>query len=165
MDPNGSGESRLVAPLYPFGYGLSYTSLEYSDLIIKPVALTADQPVTVTATIKNTGDCAGDEIVQLYINDLVSTVTTYDSVLRGFERIHLEPGESKTVTFTVDPKRDLWLIDIARKRTVEPGLFSVKVGASSEDIRLDGQFEITGEPLTVGDSFWDIFSGVSGDGR
>lgn len=158
MDPNGAGESRLIAPLYPFGYGLSYTTFEYSDLSIEPKTLTADKPVTITATVKNSGSRAGDEVVQLYVGDRVSTVTTYDEVLRGFERVHLAPGESKTVTFTVDPKRDLWLIDLARKRAVEPGMFDVKVGSSSEDIRLSGEFEITGEPLVVGDSFWDVFS-------
>ena len=158
MDPNGSGESRLVAPLYSFGYGLSYTSFEYSDLKIEPATLSADQTVSVTATIRNSGKRAGDEVVQLYVGDRVSTVTTYEEVLRGFERVHLEPGESKTVTFTVDPKLNLWLIDLARKRVVEPGSFDVKIGASSEDIRLKGEFEITGEPLVVGESYWKEFS-------
>lgn len=109
-------------------------------------------------TVKNTGEHAGDEVIQLYIGDRVSVVTTYDEVLRGFERVHLEPGETKTVAFTVNPARDLWLIDLARQRVVEPGLFDVKVGASSEDIRLAGQFEIEGAPLVVGDSFYRIFS-------
>ncbi len=158
MDPNGAGESRLITPLYPFGYGLSYTTFEYTNLTIEPKTLTADQTVTVTATVKNTGARAGDEIIQLYVGDRVSTVTTYDKVLRGFERIHLEPGEAEIVSFNLDPKRDLWLIDLARKRAVEPGFFDIEVAASSEDSRLSGSFEITGEPLIVGDSFWNVFS-------
>ena len=151
-------ESRLVAPLYPFGYGLSYTTFEYSELKIEPETLNADQTVTVTVTVKNSGNRAGDEVVQLYVGDRVSTITTYDEVLRGFDRVHLEPGESRTVSFSVDPKLNLWLIDLARKRVVEPGMFDVKIGGSSEDIRLNGEFEITGEPLVVGDSFWSAFS-------
>ncbi|MBN2164608.1 MAG: glycoside hydrolase family 3 C-terminal domain-containing protein [Pontiellaceae bacterium] len=158
MDPNGAGESRLITPLYPFGFGLSYTTFEYSGLTIEPKILQADEPVRISAVITNTGKRAGDEIAQLYIGDVVSSVTTYDEVLRGFERIHLEPGESKTVTFRIDPKRDLWLIDRSRRRVVEPGMFDVKIGASSSDIRLSGAFEINGEPLDVGDSFWSVFS-------
>jgi beta-glucosidase len=158
MDPNGAGESRLITPLYPFGYGLSYTTFEYSNLKVEPATLTADQEITVTATVKNTGNRAGDEVVQLYVGDVVSTVTTYDAVLRGFERMSLEPDESKTATFTINPKRDLWLIDLARQRVVEPGKFDIKIGASSEDIRLEGRFEVTGKPRGVGDSFWSVFS-------
>jgi beta-glucosidase len=157
-DPNGAGQSRIVAPLYPFGYGLSYTTFSYSDLKIEPKTLTADQTVTVTATIKNTGKRAGDEIVQLYASDLLGSVTTYEKVLRGFERLHLKPGETKTVSFTLKPSRDLWLIDRTRHRVVEPGEFDIKLGASSTDIRLSGRFKITGEPLIVGDSYWSAFS-------
>ena len=87
------------------------------------------------ARITNTGKCAGDEIVQLYIRDKVSSVVTYDSVLRGFERVPLAPGESRAVHFTVKPE-DLQILDKNMNWTVEPGEFEIMIGASSRDIRL-----------------------------
>lgn len=157
MDPNGAGQSRLISPLYAFGYGLSYTAFTYGDLKIEPAAVRADQPVQVSLTVRNTGERAGEEVVQLYVGDTVSSVTTYDAVLRGFERVHLAPGETTAISFTLRPARDLWLIDRSRRRVVEPGLFEVKVGSSSEDIRLAGSFDVTGEAFVVGDSFWRLF--------
>ena len=97
--------------------------------------------ITLSCTVKNTGKKAGDEVVQLYTRDDFSSVTTYDKVLRGFERIHLQPGEEQTVNFTLTPQ-DLGLWDKNNRFTVEPGSFSVMVGASSQDIRLKGSFEV-----------------------
>ena len=128
---NGNGVTRVVGELYPFGYGLSYTSFEYSDLKISQDGCTFG----VDARITNTGKCAGDEIVQLYIRDKVSSVVTYDSVLRGFERVPLAPGESRAVHFTVKPE-DLQILDKNMNWTVEPGEFEIMLGASSRDIRL-----------------------------
>jgi beta-glucosidase len=91
--------------------------------------------------IKNSGAREGDEVVQLYTRDLVSSVTTYEKNLRGFERVHLTPGESKNVTFTLTPD-DLALWDRNMRFVVEPGMFRVMIGSSSEDIRLTGEFEI-----------------------
>ena len=127
--------------LYPFGYGLSYTTFEYSDLTITPTEQTPEGKVTVTCKVTNTGSRAGDEVVQLYINDCVSSVTTYTKVLRGFERIALQPGETKSVSFTLGPQ-ELGLWDKDMKFTVEPGKFEIMIGASSKDIRLTGNLEI-----------------------
>ena len=106
-----------------------------------PDTQSVDGNVTVSCLVTNTGERSGDEVVQLYVNDVVSSVTTYTKVLRGFERIHLEPGESRTVSFTLTPQ-DLGIWDADMHFTVEPGLFEVMVGASSADIRLKGSFQI-----------------------
>ena len=95
--------------------------------------------VRVTCQVTNTGNVAGDEVVQLYVNDVVSSTTTYEKNLRGFERIHLLPGESKEVSFNIVPD-DLILINEQKERVVEPGEFKVMVGSSYEDIRLTDSF-------------------------
>ena len=100
--------SRVNGALYPFGYGLSYTTFEYSGLTVSPERITPKQETTVRFSVKNTGNVAGDEVVQLYIRDLLSSVTTFEKNLCGFERVHLAPGESKVVTFKILP-RDLEL--------------------------------------------------------
>ena len=132
-DENGWGETRLVGPLYPFGFGLSYTSFEYKNLTIKPEKPTAEDAITITCDISNTGKVAGDEVVQLYIQDEVATVAPFDQVLRGFERVSLKPGETKTVLFELQPKRDLKMLDRNDKWVVEPGVFNVMVGTSSDE--------------------------------
>lgn len=134
-------KNAVYGALYPFGYGLSYTTFEYSNLTITPKKQTPSGNITVTATIKNTGNRKGDEVVQLYIRDEYSSVTTYTKVLRGFERITLEPGESKEVSFTLTPQ-DLAIWDINNKFSVEPGTFEVQVGTSSQDIKLKDRFEV-----------------------
>jgi beta-glucosidase len=93
------------------------------------------EELKVTVDIKNTGDRTGDEIIQLYIKDMFSSVTTYESQLRGFERVSLNPDETKTISFTIKPQ-DLELLDKNMNWTVEPGEFEVRIGASSEDIKL-----------------------------
>ena len=128
-------------PLYPFGYGLSYTTFEYSDISIQPAIVTQVQPVTVRCKVTNTGKRAGDEVVQLYVRDILSSVTTYEKNLVGFDRIHLNPGETKELTFTIEP-RDLQLLNSDNHWVVEPGDFKVMVGASSEDIRLNDRFTV-----------------------
>ena len=134
--PNGN-MSRINGALYPFGYGLSYTTFEYSDLEITPKVITPNQKATVRLKVTNTGKRAGDEVVQLYTRDILSSVTTYEKNLAGFERIHLKPGESKEIVFTLDRKH-LELLNADMKWTVEPGEFAIMAGASSEDIRLNG---------------------------
>ena len=133
--------SRVNGPLYPFGYGLSYTTFEYSDISIQPAIVTQVQPVTVRCKVTNTGKRAGDEVVQLYVRDILSSVTTYEKNLVGFDRIHLNPGETKELTFTIEP-RDLQLLNSDNHWVVEPGDFKVMVGASSEDIRLNGTLTV-----------------------
>ena len=138
--PNGSGNTRVNGALYPFGYGLSYTSFAYNNLQIKQDNKQTQSAVTISCDLTNTGDRTGDEVVQLYIRDKVASVITYESVLRGFERVSLQPGETKTVTFTLYPE-DLQILDRHYEWTVEPGEFEVRIGSSSEDIRLKGTFE------------------------
>ena len=129
--PNGSGKTRVLGALYPFGYGLSYTTFEYSDMTVSP---SKDDGFDITATISNTGAREGTEVVQLYVHDCVSSVVTYESVLRGFERVTLLPGESAVVSFHLSLK-DLSILDKNMQWTAEPGDFEIRLGASSEDIR------------------------------
>lgn len=131
--PDGN-MSRVNGALYPFGYGLSYTTFEYSDIQLSPKVITPNETATVTLKVTNTGDMSGDEVVQLYTRDVLSSVTTYEKNLAGFERVHLQPGETKEVKFTIDRKH-LELLDADMKWVVEPGEFVVMAGSSSEDIR------------------------------
>lgn len=133
--------TRVTGVLYPFGHGLSYTNFEYSDIEVSPEQTFNQGTVTVKADVTNTGDRAGTEVVQLYLNDEYSSVTTYVSKLRGFKRLTLEPGQTQTVTFTLNPD-DLALYDAHEEWTVEPGKFKVMLGSSSQDIRLEDGFEI-----------------------
>lgn len=133
--------SRLNGALYPFGYGLSYTTFEYSDLEISSRLITPNQDVTITCNVTNTGKVAGDEVVQLYVRDLISSVTTYEKNLRGFERVQLKSGETKKVSFVIRP-RDLQLLDKKNEWIIEPGDFAIMIGASSEDIRLNGTLTV-----------------------
>ena len=137
--PNGSGNTRVQGTLYPFGHGLSYTTFAYSNLAIKQETPYSQSPVTVTVDVTNTGKRAGDEVVQLYVRDKVSSVIAYESVLRGFERISLQPEETRTVSFTLLPE-DLQILDRHMQWTVEPGEFEVRIGASSTDIKLKDNF-------------------------
>lgn len=136
-------QSGLNGALYPFGYGLSYTTFEYSDLKLSAHEVGQGQDITATCTIRNTGNREGDEVVQLYTRDIISSLTTYEKNLRGFERVRLKPGESKEISFTLRP-RDLELLNAEQKWVVEPGDFKVMIGASSEDIRLCDIFTVTG---------------------
>lgn len=137
----GSGDARVKGFLYPFGYGLSYTTFQYANLRVMPVNPKAGQNIRVSFTVTNTGKTKGDEVPQLYIHDELSSVTTYVRKLRGFERISLDAGQSRTVTFTVTP-HDLGLYDRDMKFTEEPGWFTALIGSSSKDIRLKQRFEV-----------------------
>jgi beta-glucosidase len=127
--------------LYPFGYGLSYTTFAYSNLQVTPPRQSPTGTIEVSLDVTNTGARAGDEIVQLYVSDEVTSIVYYDKVLRGFERVSLQPGEKKTVHFTLGAE-DLQLLNRDMQWVVEPGVFEVGIGASSTDIRLTGTFEI-----------------------
>jgi len=140
-DPNGYGKTSVNGPLYHFGYGLSYTTFEYSNLVVSPETQNSQGDIEVSVDVKNTGRTKGDEVVQLYLKDVVSSVTTYESQLRGFERITLQPGENKTVKFILHPD-DLALLDKNMNWTVEPGQFEVWIGTSSVDIKLKKTFTI-----------------------
>nr|WP_067056165.1 glycoside hydrolase family 3 N-terminal domain-containing protein [Mucilaginibacter sp. L294] len=138
---NSWGHTSVNGALYPFGYGLSYTKFEYSNLQVSPERGQSQGDVTVTVDVTNTGQRRGDDVVQLYLKDDVSSVTTYEYDLRGFERISLNPGEKKTVTFTLHPD-DLALLDKNMNWAVEPGTFQVWIGSSSQDIKLKKGFTI-----------------------
>lgn len=148
--PHGN-QSRVNGPLFPFGFGLSYTTFQYSGLSISHAVISPADSVSVSCKITNTGSRSGDEVVQLYTRDLVSSVTTYEKNLRGFERIHLAPGETKTVTFRLHPI-DLSLINSVMQRVVEPGDFSLMIGASSADIRLRGRLTVRDESASATDT-------------
>jgi beta-glucosidase len=132
-----------IAPLFPFGHGLSYTKFDYSDLKVTPDKVGPGRRVSVSLTIKNSGSRAGAEVVQLYLHDEKTSADRPPQELKGFRRVPLTPGQSQTVTFTVDqPAMSFW--SMAKHAWVaEPGQFEVLVGASSRDIRLKGNFELT----------------------
>lgn len=133
--------SRTNSALYYFGHGLSYTTFKYSNLRLSAQNISPTDSVVVSCDITNTGKRAGDEVVQLYIQDVLSTVTTYEKNLRGFERVHLKPGETRSLSFVIKPEH-LQLINEQYQHVVEPGDFKVMMGASSEDIRLEDTFTV-----------------------
>jgi beta-glucosidase len=128
-------------PLYPFGFGLGYTSFKYSGLRLSAGAITPAEGLEVQVEVKNSGDRPGKETVQLYLEDVISSVTTPVKQLRGFVKLALDPGETKTCAFRLTAD-DLALYDKNLRCVVEPGQFRVMVGSSSEDIRLTDQFEV-----------------------
>jgi len=123
------------APLYEFGYGLSYTVFKYSNLHVSPAKIPPAAKATVSVTITNAGSRSGSEVVQLYINDLCSSVTTPVKALRGFKKVTLEPGESRVVEFVLEP-RHLAFLDRHMEWVVEPGEFEVTVGGLKETLRV-----------------------------
>jgi beta-glucosidase len=128
-----------TSALFPFGHGLSYTTFQYSDLHISQARIPVNGSVNVSISIKNTGKVEGTEVVQLYLRDVIASVTTPVKSLKGFKRISLKPGESGTVHFKLD-NRELMLWNRQMKQVVEPGEFKIMVGSSSEDIRARGSF-------------------------
>lgn len=138
--PTGRGDNyhNLTGqPLFPFGFGLSYTSFEYSSLEFSKNNISPNETIKVTCTVKNTGSIAGDEVVQLYIRDEMASVVRPIKELKGFQRISLKAGQSQKVTFELTPE-DLSMLDKDMHKVVEPGDFRIMIGASSKDIRLRG---------------------------
>jgi beta-glucosidase len=145
-----SGVSNLDAtPLFPFGYGRSYTTFEVDDLRISSSSVPVDGSFTVTARVRNTGSRGGDEVVQLYLHDVVAQVTRPVKQLTGFARVPLEPGEAKDVTFTVHADRTAFA-GRTFARIVEPGTIEVMVGTSASDLPLRGTVTLTGTVREVG---------------
>jgi beta-glucosidase len=130
-----------ATPLYPFGYGLSYTSFAYRNLRIEPAEIHPGGEAKVTLEVKNTGDRAGVETAQLYIHERYAPVSTPIKNLRGFERVALNPGETKTVTMKLTPE-DLQLLDIDMRWRVVPGDFDIMVGKSSAEVSLQGVLKV-----------------------
>ena len=123
-----------VTPLYPFGFGLSYTNFEMSAPTLSATTIKAGQPVTVTTTVTNTGDVAGDEVVQVYLRDEISSVTRPVKELAGFQRVTLQPGESRAVSIAIEP-RSLMMWNRDMERVIEPGDFTIMVGPNSQDLQ------------------------------
>jgi beta-glucosidase len=129
------------SPAYPFGHGLSYTQFAYADLQLDRPRLRADETLTVTLRLHNTGSVAGDEVVQLYLRDRVASVVRPVMELKRFQRVHLQAGESRELHFTLD-RESLAFYDASLQRVAEPGWFDLMVGASCVDLRLRGSFEL-----------------------
>ena len=121
-------------PLYPFGYGLSYTTFEYSDITLSSEQMPANGSITASVTIKNTGNYDADEVVQLYIRDVVGSISRPVKELKGFQRIHLKAGESHVVTFTITPDL-LKFYDYNLNYVLEPGEFEVMIGPNCRDVK------------------------------
>ncbi|WP_295125267.1 glycoside hydrolase family 3 N-terminal domain-containing protein [uncultured Chitinophaga sp.] len=142
--PTGRGDdynNLSGRPLFPFGYGLSYTSFAYSNLQFDKQQIAQDESVTVRFEIKNTGKVAGDEVPQLYIKDNLASLAQPVMALKGFQRVRLAPGEAKTISFNITPEL-LQMLNKDMKWVVEPGTFTVMIGASSADVRLSGVLEV-----------------------
>jgi beta-glucosidase len=142
--PTGRGDdyTNLTGqPLFPFGFGLSYSSFEYSGLQLQQPVIQAGDTTQLTIKVKNTGAYKADEVVQLYIRDELASVARPVKELKGFQRVRLAPGEEKTVNFTITPDL-LRMLDLNMKEVIEPGTFRIMVGSSSMDIRLRGILEV-----------------------
>jgi len=130
-------------PLYPFGYGLSYTRFTYADLQLDRTHATSRDHIKITLKVKNTGERAGDDVVQLYLKPLHAAHARVNEELRGFQRVHLQAGEEQTVAFDISPATDLkYYDDEHHAYAVDPGSYRAQIGASSTDIRLAKDFAV-----------------------
>jgi beta-glucosidase len=142
--PTGRGDDYLDGtgePLFPFGHGLSYTTFEYSDLRISSDTVSTADTVTVTVRVRNSGSRAGDEVVQLYVKDVLASVARPILELKGFARVRLGPGEDRDVTIRV-PVQSLQFLDAGMEWVVEPGEYRILVGSSSKELRLRGSVAV-----------------------
>jgi beta-glucosidase len=135
------------APLYPFGFGLSYTNFKYDNLKLSARRISAGQNLQITADVANAGDLAGDEVVQLYVTHLGASVPVPIRSLAGIQRVFLKPGEKRTVTFTLSPEQ-VSVIDDRGKRTIEPGEFLISVGGKQPGFSGYADAETTGVVTT-----------------
>jgi beta-glucosidase len=141
-------DKKDIEPLFSFGHGLSYTTFKYSNLRLSARSITPDQTLKVKVDITNTGKAMGKEIVQLYVRDVKATFARPEKELKAFEKIELQPGKTKTITFSVD-REAFWYFDTVRNAwNVEPGEFEILVGASSRDIRLKESMVLKPQPRT-----------------
>jgi len=144
----GDYVNEQVTPLFPFGFGLSYTTFQYSNLTISPIIDSTAKVVDISLNVKNIGVQSGDEVVQLYIRDEYASFPRPVKELKGFIRLPLSPGETKEVIFHL-PIDQLAFYDQALELILEPGKFQVMIGSSSEDIRLHGEFTIIGDTVEI----------------
>jgi beta-glucosidase len=145
-DPNSKWTSKYLdiewTPQFPFGYGLSYTQFALSNLQLSARSIQPDGKVTVTVDVQNTGSRAGDEVVQLYLHDVAASRTRPVKELKGFQRVSLQPGEKRHLTFTLTPA-ELGFYNKEMRFVVEPGAFNIMVGNSSADQKgLEASFEV-----------------------
>ena len=145
---SGNYVDESANPLYPFGFGLTYTTFEYSNLRMSKTKVDSRGTIEISCSLKNVGSVAADEVVQLYVHDREATITRPVQELAGFCRIRLKPGETRTVSFALKISQ-LGFHNVDMQFVVEPGNVDVMLGSSSEDIRLRGEFEITGSVLKV----------------
>lgn len=139
-------DTKKIAPLFPFGHGLSYTTFKYSNLRISAKSIAPTETLKVKVDVTNTGKVAGKEIVQLYVRDVNSTFARPEKELKAFEKVELKPKQTKTITFTLD-RESFWYFDSRRNAwAVEAGEFEILIGASSRDLRLHGWVNLTPEP-------------------
>ena len=142
--PTGRGDDYLDLtgqPLFPFGFGLSYSQFEYSGLVIDPPTSGKAGTVRIRCTVKNVSAAAGDEVVQLYVRDVLASVARPVMELKGFHRLRLAPGESKEVMLELPIER-LRFLDADMRWVIEPGTYRIMVGSSSKDIRLRGELTV-----------------------
>jgi beta-glucosidase len=142
--PTGRGDDYddlRGKPLFPFGYGLSYTQFEYSDLILASSQMLSGDSLEVQFTLTNTGNYNGEEVVQFYLRDLLASVARPVIELKGFKRVFLKKGESRKLSFTITPEM-LQMLNEDMEKVIEPGAFRLMIGASSNDIRLREVFEV-----------------------
>ena len=135
-------EKQQVKPLFAFGHGLSYTDFTYGDAKVSKNSVKAGADVSVSVNVTNTGKVAGKEVVQLYIGDEQSRLERPVKELKGFSKIALEPGETKTVTFNIDPEKLMYFDDAKHEWVLESGKFTAYVGSASDDIRTQVSFEV-----------------------
>jgi beta-glucosidase len=135
-------------PLYPFGFGLSYTEFAYSNLQISPQKFSGNSEITIQAEIENIGKLAGTEVVQLYVNDKIASLTRPLKSLKGFKRVELAAGEKKQISFILKAEQ-LAFYDKDMNLVVEPGEFEFMLGSSSTDIRLTNLVELIGDKIEL----------------
>ncbi len=161
-------DKKKTAPLFPFGYGLSYTTFSYGELHLSDTEMTPDKPLTVELELTNTGSRRGAETVQLYVSDIESTVVRPVRELKGFEKVLLEPGQTKRVAFRLESRAFAYYSPERGGWTVEPGEFLIEVGASSRDIRAVARVQMNTTPVTrtcpytVNSTCGDIFATEEG---
>jgi len=136
-------DAKYIQPLFPFGYGLSYTTFDYSNIVVDRTSLTDQETITVQVQVKNTGRVAGKEIVQLYVRDVESKVIRPEKELKGFTKVDLEPGEEKVVSFTLDRRAFAYYNVELKDWHVETGEFEILIGKSSQQIELQQRIHVT----------------------
>jgi len=156
-------DKKKLAPLFPFGHGLSYTSFDYSNLTLSADSISDTDTVTVTVDVTNTGAVAGKEVVQLYVADLESSVIRPIRELKGYEKLTLEPGETKTASFLLDKRAFAYWNDVLSDWHVETGVFEIQIGRSSSDLALTAPLTVNStvkvpQKFTLYSTMGDIFA-------